>query len=66
MQNDNYFGVTMKCKMLKFSESCLVPSKIQNLLPHESLLRLFLGFFFCLLSSKFKIKYNHLFAKNFT
>ena len=53
MQNVNYFGVMMKCKMAKFLGSCLVPSKMQNL-----------GFlFFCLLRLKYKIENNHLFAK---
>jgi len=32
MQNTNYFEM-MKYKMPKFSESCLVSSKMQNLLP---------------------------------
>jgi hypothetical protein len=32
IQNANYLGM-MECKMLKFLEFCLVPSKMQNLLP---------------------------------
>jgi hypothetical protein len=32
IQNVNYFGM-VECKMLKFSGSYLVPSKLQNLLP---------------------------------
>jgi hypothetical protein len=63
MQNANYFGM-VECKMPKFLGSCLVPSKIQNLLSHESLLRIILGFF-GLLRPKSKMENNHRFAKIF-
>jgi hypothetical protein len=63
MQNANYFGM-MEYKMPKFSRLCLVPSKMQNLLPspHEGLLRLFWTVF-GLLRPKSKMENNHLFAK---
>jgi hypothetical protein len=64
MQNADYFGV-MKCKIPKFSESRLVPSKMQNLLSSREPLEALFGFFFGLLRPKYKIKNNHLFTKNF-
>jgi hypothetical protein len=61
MQNANYFGV-MKCKI--FSGPCLVPSKMQNLLPSLGPLEALFGIFWHL-EAKIKMENSHLFAKNF-
>jgi hypothetical protein len=61
MQNANYFGM-MKCKMLKLSWVCLVPSKMPNF---SWVGDGFLAFFFDLLRPKYKMENGYLFVKIF-